>query len=237
MHNVLIGIQARSTSERLPEKCFKMIGDKMMLEHVLDSCKSAASYLNRHTAKTGVAVKVALLVPFRDPIEVKFARKSQIIQGPEHDVLSRYKSAADMTESDYIVRITGDCPLIPAWVISKHIKIAMLNSYDYLSNGNEGIRTSLDGIDCEVISKKLLDYIDDIACEPPDREHVTLMARRDPPSWARMGFVGGSFDFSNIKLSVDTEDDLERVRDEYRRVTEKNSAAERKYGRQSVHRI
>lgn len=237
LKTVLIGVQSRSTSDRLPGKCFEMIGDKMLLDHVLDACKSAAFYLNRHTAKTGVAVKVALLIPFRDRIESEFGRRCQIIQGPEHDVLSRFKSAAEISEANLIVRITGDCPMIPPYLISKHIKLALANGYDYVSNGDENYRTALDGMDCEVISRRMLDYVDATAKTPYDREHVTTLARREPPSWAKMGYVAGFFDFSDVKLSVDTPEDLERVRVHYERLNKKLSGGEKRYGKQYVHRI
>lgn len=235
--NVLIGIQARSTSTRLPAKCFEMIGDRMLLQHVVDRCKSAADYMNRYTYKTGCGVSVALLVPFGDPIAERFRNRALVIEGPENDVLGRYMKAVQQNNPDYIVRVTGDCPLIPSYIISKHIKLALGQEYDYVSNVSEDSRTSIDGHDCEVISRKLLEHLDQTAEPGPDREHVTTLARREPPDWARMGCVIGYFDHSGIKLSVDTQEDLERTRQEYDRVSKRVVAAERRYGKQSVHRV
>lgn len=234
---VLIGIQARSTSRRLPGKCFEMLGDKRLLDHVIDAAKGAANYTNRHTAKSGVLVKVSLLIPFGDPIETEFNRRCNIMHGPENDVLARYKSAADFHEADYVVRVTGDCPLIPPYIIAKHIKLAVMNEYDYVSNSDENSRTSLDGIDCEVMSKKFLNHMHEHAKDPSDREHVTSMGRREPPVWAKLGCVTGFFDQSNIKLSVDTKEDLERVRAEHESLKKRLSDAERRYGKSAVHRV
>lgn len=234
---ILIGIQARSTSKRLPGKCFEMIGDRRLLDHVIDAAKSSAAYMNRHTNKNGVLVKVSLLIPFGDRIESEFKRSCHIVHGPEDDVLTRYKTAADVNEADFIVRVTGDCPLIPSFLISKIIKIGVMNKYDYVSNSDENSRTSLDGVDCEVMSKKLLDYLDENAKDPSDREHVTAMARREPPRWAKMGAVVGYFDQSGIKLSVDTKEDLERVRNEYESLSRRLNDAERRYGRGCIHRV
>jgi len=44
---VVIGIQARSTSTRLPGKIFEMVGNKKALEHVIDKAKSAKDYIQR----------------------------------------------------------------------------------------------------------------------------------------------------------------------------------------------
>lgn len=237
MTSVLIGIQSRSTSTRLPGKCFEMIGQKRLLDHVIDAAKGAANYMNRYTAKSGVLVRVAILIPYGDKIETEFKKRAHIIQGPEDDVLKRYKMAADECEADYIVRVTGDCPLIPPYLISKHIKIAVMNEYDYVSNCDENSRTIIDGVDCEVISKRMLDHLDETATTKADREHVTTKARREPPNWAKRGFVGGFFDHSAIKLSVDTLEDLERVRAEYASLNHRISEAERRYGKQFVHRV
>lgn len=233
---VLIGIQARSTSTRLPRKAFKTIGDKMLLEHVYDACQRAAKYVNKYTLKSNIGVHVALLVPTGDEIEEVF-RRCIIVSGSESDVLSRYVKAAHQFDIDYVVRVTGDCPLIPPYLISKHITLATECEYDYISNAYGDNRTSLDGIDCEVISRKLLDWMNAEATSAYDREHVTTLAKKSPPPWAKMGCVIGFFDHSNIKLSVDTEEDLENVRSEYNSVSKHLSEAEKVFGKQSVHRM
>lgn len=234
---VLIGIQARSTSVRLPNKHVELIDGKRIIDHVLESCKSAADYLNRYAYKNGYETNVALLVPDGDPLADLYAGKFIVIQGSELDVLSRYTKAAAYFEADYIVRITGDCPLIPPFVISKHIVLALKNNYDYVSNVEERFRTTLDGIDCEVMSKRLLEWLDTEAQEAPEREHVTVRARTHKPDWARAGFVTSFFDLSRTKLSVDTPEDLRRVRDEYENIHRKQREAERTFGKDFVHRF
>ncbi len=234
---VLIGIQARSTSKRLPGKCYEPIGSKRLLDHVIDAAKESAAYINLHTARSEILAKVALLIPVGDPIEDEFKNRCHIVSGPEDDVLTRYKLAAEAFKAHFVVRITGDCPLIPSYLISKHITLAVRNNYDYLSNSDELSRTSLDGIDCEVMSKKMLDYMDKAATLGSDREHVTPLARREPPQWAKRGCVVGYFDHSSVKLSVDTKEDLERVRAEYQALSSRLSDAERRYGRGFVHRF
>ncbi len=223
INNVLIGIQARSTSTRFPRKSFAMLGDKPLLQHVIDACKKAAMYENKFSFKKHTLVNVAVLCPFDDEIVPGFKNTCRIIEGPEDDVLTRYVNAAEKTAADYIVRITADCPLIPPYLISKHITSAVVNRHDYLSNVDERLRTSFDGIDCEVISKEALAWLHVNATEPKDREHVTTLLRREPPKWANIGHVVGYIDLSDLKLSVDTPEDLERVKKHYDKI---NSAIE-----------
>lgn len=234
---VLIAIQARSGSTRLPRKAFELIGERRMLDHVIDSCRKAAHYLGTRPSPTKPEVDVALLVPEGDPIGKEFARGVEVVHGPEQDVLSRYYLALERLTPDYIVRITGDCPLIPDFLIAKHITTAIKGRYDYVSNVDEETRTAIDGHDCEVLSARMLGWLHGAAETASDREHVTLLARREPPDWARRGAVLNYHDQSHLKLSVDTAEDLARVREEYERRDVKLYRAERKFGRQSVHRL
>jgi spore coat polysaccharide biosynthesis protein SpsF len=109
MPKVLIGIQARSGSTRLPKKAFEMIGHSRMLDHVIDSCKKASQYIDS-IVRFGVVSEVVVVTPVGDPIVNSFSSRCRIIEGSEADVLSRYAGAVHVFDPDYIVRITGDCP-------------------------------------------------------------------------------------------------------------------------------
>lgn len=237
MDTVLIGIQARSTSERLPRKAHLKILGKPILQHVIDRAKDAASYLNRYSSGNGFNTDVSLLIPLGDEIKGAFKGHCPIIEGDEKDVLSRYVALQASTECDYIVRITGDCPMIPAFLIQKIIKIGMINGHDYVSNvgdDQETNRTSMDGYDCEFLSSRMLKHLDDHATSAEDREHVTALARREMPDWANYGHVMGQADLSGIKLSVDTLEDYERVTAFMELLKAKAVQSVRKYGKQNV---
>lgn len=238
---VLIAIQARSSSSRLPGKCYEIVGQKRMLDRVIDSANSAAHFLNRKVEQTGRFVRTCLVVPEADEIENQFKSKVPIIVGPLNDVLTRYKIAADRFKADYIVRITGDCPLIPDHIISKHITIALSNVYDYVGNSDPDCRTAIDGLDCEVFSSRMLEYLCSNA-EGEDREHVTTLCKRkfadgDLPRTLRMATTIGHLDQSHIKLSVDTAQDLENVRVACESTMKKLSIGIDRYGKQNVHRV
>lgn len=235
MIQVLIGIQARSTSTRLPGKCFEKLGGKRILDHVIDAVLNASHYLNRRSEKTGVYTKALLLIPEGDPIEKEFQRKIPIFKGSELDVLSRYVSSAKEIRADYIVRITADCPLIKPDIISRHVTAALANKYDYLTNAHENYRTSPDGQDCEVMSIRALDYIAKNAESDSDKEHVTTFLKRNPPDWLTAGVVIDRVDFSDIKLSVDTPEDLQEIKKRYERGNQIYERALKTYGKRSVH--
>ncbi len=229
---VLIGIQARSGSSRLPRKAFELIGGKMMLDHVIESCRKAADYVAK---REKIATRVVVLTPEGDPIAKAFSGRCDIVHGPSHDVLARYLVALDRFSPDVMIRITGDCPLIPSYVISRVIALAVQNDYDYIGNGDERFRTSIDGTDCEAISARLLAEAAQQATDPYDREHVTSWIRKSPPEWAKIGAVLNYFDHSDLKLSVDTPDDLARVRVAYDLAADKYHQAIRCFGQRQVH--
>lgn len=208
--NLLIGIQARSTSKRLPNKVNFMLDDTTILNQVLNHVKSCVMFLNEKR-KADIRASFCLLIPEGDPIKDLY-KNIKIIEGPEDDVLSRYMIAMDMFHPDYLVRITGDCPLLPAPLITRNAMIAIEKGYDYVSNVDEKIRTFIDGLDVEVISKKLMYWLNEKARGKEEREHVTLLFRKMYPKEFKVCHLIGFLDLSFLKLSVDTEDDYKLVK-------------------------
>ncbi len=230
-----IGIQARSTSQRFPGKCFELIGKEMLLQHVINRAKGSAGYINANTHRSGILVRVSLLIPQGDEIGKVFRDKAFIIEGEENDVLGRYTKMAERMKSDFVVRITGDCPLIPSSLITKHIQTAVKNGYDYFSNVDESCRTAPDGHDVEVFSKRALDWLG-FTSRGTDREHVTTLFRRETPEWAKVGHIINDMDLSHLKISVDTMEDLERVRQVWSEPETKLKVALEKAGKSNAHR-
>lgn len=214
---IMIGIQARSSSERLPRKVWMEIGTKMMIDKVIDACKSAQQIVTNNQFRDA-KVYVALLVPTGDPLYNHYKQDAHIVEnfhvleGPLDDVLTRYVMAADQLRADYICRVTGDCPMIPPPVITKHIVTAFKGGLDYTSNVFPGIRTEPDGFDCEVLSAKLLDYLHKNAKSQQEREHVTFYLRDFMPHWAKKAQFIGYVNREEHKYSVDTIDDFAAVK-------------------------
>lgn len=239
---VQIGIQARSTSKRLPGKTLFKINDKTLLGHILDAANSCKKEINMRSMSNGMMVKVTVLCPKEDQIAA-FCKNNHIyyLEGPEDDVLARYNRLSHVTNADYIVRLTADCPLVPAYAIQKAIKIAVKNKYDYCSNVDPRFRTYPDGFDIEVISKRAMEWLNENARLKEDREHVTTLLRKEGLSNGfRFGVIIGYIDhsdFSNTKLSVDTEEDLSSVTKHIQSIQSKIDRALSLYGKGSVHRF
>ncbi len=74
------------------------------------------------------------------------------------------------TKKDIIVRITSDCPLIDCTMMEKVIDMYINEDYDYVSNRIN--RTVPVGLDVEVFSFELLEYMYINAKEDFEKEHV-----------------------------------------------------------------
>lgn len=207
---VLIAVQARSTSERLPNKWKVLINGQTVMDRVIGAIQSSASYINN--GRGDVQAQTCLVVPFGDEIAKKHGHHITVFEGPEDDVLQRYHNASESINCDYVVRITGDCPMIPAFVITKHILTAEKHGFDYVTNTRDNIRTCPDGHDVEVISKRLLRWCHETATAPSDREHVTTFIKSNMPDWATEANIISYTDDSHLKLSIDTSEDVEFVR-------------------------
>lgn len=133
------------------------------------------------------------------------------IRGSEEDVLSRYYDAALESKADIIIRITSDCPLISPSIIDQIITTFLQNSprYDYVSNTIE--RTYPRGFDTEVFSFNALEQSYRQGIEHLYREHVTTYILRNPTQF-QIKNVKYKSDLSKYRLTVDTEEDYELIR-------------------------
>lgn len=229
---ILIAIQARSNSTRFPKKIYEHIGSLRVLDHVITQAKSTAEHVSKYASIIKKRAQVAVLHPAGDDELVRAFRTSAdiFIAGDEKDVLSRYVTAQRMTDADYVVRLTSDCPLILDFVIAKHINVAVHNKYDYVSNVEEACRFVADGFDCEILSRKALAWLDANAKTPEDREHVTSAIRRERPSSLSQAFISMKIDTSRMKMSIDTKEDLDRMREYFHEREHKMTVARRLFG-------
>lgn len=239
---VLIAIQARSTSTRFPRKIFASTKGKRMLDMVIDSARKTAQHVSRHS-RVKIQSKVAVLHPTNDDEIVRSFRADDVIflGGPEHDVLTRYVDAQKATAADFVVRLTSDCPLSLDYMISKHINLATIYSYDYVNNIDEQCRFVADGFDVEVLSARALDWLNANSKTPDDREHVTLAIRKAFPKQLAKAFVYAKVATASkhlgSKMSVDTQEDLDRVNSYLHELEYWTELAEMRYGKQHVYAL
>ena len=205
-HLVMI-IQARMTSSRLPEKVLADICGKPSLQIMLERISMSTS--------VGKVVVATTINTSDDPI-VKLCNKLgyKTFRGDEFDVLGRILQAAESENAEVVVRLTADCPMIDPGVIDEVVTTFSINNHDYLSNTIE--RTYPDGLDVEVMSINALREAHKKAVAPFLREHVTpYISGKRPDLGAgdfRIDQIRFAADFSHIRWTLDTKEDLQRIR-------------------------
>jgi spore coat polysaccharide biosynthesis protein SpsF len=144
--------------------------------------------------------------------------KSQDIpcyRGSDWDVLDRFHAAATilMGRPDTIIRICSDNPLLSYLVTDEVIRNYLSSGKEYFSNSNQEPDFLEDGFDVEVFSFSALEQAWKEARLLSEREHVCPYIKRHFLSgWMRTD------ERYNHKLSVDTIEDLEAVREIFRRL-------------------
>ena len=191
-------IQARTRSERLPNKVLKEIENLPMICHIINRVKKA---------KNIDQIILATSNTDTDKILLDIAKKFKIIgfAGEEKDVLDRFYNAAIAYAANPIVRITGDCPLVDPILLDKMVEFYQANDYDYMSNTIE--RTFPDGLDIEIFSSEVLKISNKEAKWLSEREHVTPYILKNQNDFRVYNYKNKQ-NLSNLRWCVDEEDDL-----------------------------
>ncbi len=212
-------VQARLGSTRFPRK-------------VLEEVRPGLTVLDCVVQRLRLAERlhdVVVAVPEMDEELRQFVKDRgwTLSSGSEDDVLNRYYEAARQQGADPVVRVTSDCPLVDPSLVNTMVEQFegswqhVAGGMDYLSNNLEW--TFPHGLDVEVFSFKALRRCNEDA-GPEEREHVTTRMRTG------VGYVARNFRFNMqclnrielamvfaSRLTVDFPEDLELVREIYKR--------------------
>lgn len=192
-------VQARFGSRRLPGKAVKPLAGQPMLAHVL-----------RRAAAIGFPAVLATSDQPRDDALVKVGERVgvPVVRGSESDVLQRVLDAAVAARARIVMRVTGDCPLLCVDVAQEVVRLyCRTGVYAWNDTARSGWP---DGLDVEVFPVGALHDAAQAATDTDEREHVTLWLRRHRPRQVAMLPCGE--DWSRVKLSVDSQEDFDRVR-------------------------
>ncbi|MCU4974987.1 hypothetical protein OB955_19935 [Halobacteria archaeon AArc-m2/3/4] len=93
------------------------------------------------------------------------------IRGSETDVLERFERAVERYDTDVLVRVTADCPLLSPAVLDRVVEHLDEATADYSLNILD--RTFPRGLDVEAFTATSFATVCEEATEPHHREHVT----------------------------------------------------------------
>lgn len=198
--------QARTGSTRLPGKVLKEIGGKSLLQIHLDRLKNCKNISEIIVATT---VNEEDNVIFDKAIEWGYTAS----RGSESDVLDRFYQSVKDKKTDWIVRVTSDCPLIDPVLVDEVITFVQANNKDY--GANILVENFPDGQDIEVFKFSALEKAWKEANLQSEREHVTPYIRNNSDYKGGALFSAVNYpcesDFSKVRMTVDESRDFDLI--------------------------
>jgi spore coat polysaccharide biosynthesis protein SpsF len=197
-------IQARSGSTRLPRKVLAEVLGRPILAVLFDRLRGAKAVDEFVVATTDQPQDSAIA-------DLAAAEGFACYRGSEDDVLDRFYQAANLHHADVIVRLTGDNPLVDAelvdWIVGQFREASPPIENAALSP-EAGFPHGLGG---EIFTMQALELAWRDCLDPAWREHVTAFIYQHPELFRRVK-LGCEPDYSHLRVSVDTPEDLELVR-------------------------
>ncbi len=204
--NTVAIIQARMGSSRLPGKVLRDIGGQPMLYRVVVRA--------RHAQTVGRVVVATTTDAGDDPVETFCNEQGfPVFRGDPFDVLDRYYQAALTHNAETVVRLTADCPLLDPAEIDRTVLAFLDAGVDFAANRlpPPWKRTTPIGMDTEVVTMVALTRAWREATAKYAREHVMPYLYEEPGRFKTL-LVDHIPDWGDLRLTVDTPEDLELIR-------------------------
>ncbi len=199
-------IQARCSSSRLPGKVLKPLAGRPMIWHIVERARAC---------RLVDQVVVATSTEPSDDALAEFCKSEAIpcYRGNLTNVLSRYLEVLHRHPHDYVVRITGDCPLIHPPLIDRQIEV--LSEHDGDMVWIQQSASILEGQG--VHSSRSIWAVAEQSSHPDDLEHVgSRFFSEHPELFRRVGLeIPPEFTGKRWRITVDEQADYELMADLY----------------------
>ncbi|RZD44667.1 MAG: acylneuraminate cytidylyltransferase [Thaumarchaeota archaeon] len=198
---VIVIIQARMGSTRLPGKVLKIIEGKPLLEHQID-------FLKQSELSDQIIIATTTLLEDNKIEDLANRINITCFRGNRDDVLERYYKCAKKFKGDLIVRITADNPLVEPTLVDKIIQLAINSKCDFATNMIK--QTYPLGYLVEVFPFNILENLYLNQKDPLTREHVTYHIKRNPTLYNIQNYsLPQEIAHPEWRLAVDEEKDFE----------------------------
>jgi spore coat polysaccharide biosynthesis protein SpsF len=205
MPNIIAINQARTGSTRLPNKVLYPILGKPLIYHMMTRSLRASSLNEVVVATTTFPADDVLIDLCNEYHWSSFRDKS----ANHSDLLGLYYKCATEHKADVVVRITSDNPMLDPEIIDLVVGKFLESKVDYANNADP--LSYPNGLFAEVMSYDILKRCNEEDHNPAWREHVTQYIRKQPEKF-RVLNVQSPVDYSHMRWTVDTPQDLEFVR-------------------------
>lgn len=199
---IILIIQARMGSTRLPGKILKPLGMTTVLDYDVTRCRQINQVQD---------VIVATSTLEQDEPIVEWCEENGVtcFRGSEDDVLSRYYECAKAYAPDYVIRVTSDCPFIDYHLGNQVVQVMEDNPSDIVLLQGALPR----GLAIEMVSFQALEYMYHYGKEHRHREHVTYYAYEYPERFkAAYCKIPESLQHPELRITLDTPEDYELLK-------------------------
>jgi spore coat polysaccharide biosynthesis protein SpsF len=204
---VVIIVQARMSSSRLPGKVLLPILGKSLLCRMIERLKMIA-----HQAQIVIATSCE---KEDDIIEAESAAMGvPCFRGSLNNLLDRHYQTAKKYNADIVLKIPSDCPLIDPRIIDQVLNFYFDHpgEYDFVSNLHPA--TFPDGNDVEIMTSACLEKTWQEATRQLELEHTTPYIWENPEKF-RIGNVlyntGKDYSMSH-RFTIDYQEDYEFIK-------------------------
>jgi spore coat polysaccharide biosynthesis protein SpsF len=210
MERVVASIEARMRSSRLPGKVLLDIHGAPSLGRLLHRLRRARSLDGIVLATTTSPLDDAL-------VEWAKSEDLPVFRGSEDDVLARVVGAHEQMNTDVIVEICGDCPLLDPEVVDLCVEAFRGNDTDVVSTVREPSLPQ--GVDAQVFRLSALKEVERTVSDPAVREHVSLYFYEHPERYRIHHFSAPErWRRPELRLQLDYPEDLALIRAVYERL-------------------
>ena len=203
-----IFIQAREKSERFPEKILQKICGKSIVTLMLERIEKIQNIDNIFLITGPKESNKQVISEFkRNGIEY--------FSGSEQNILDRFYHAAKLFDSENIIRLTGDNPLLDFNIINDGIQIFLDSKYDILSNNRK--KTYPLGLNFEIFSNYTLEKSWEMVSEKFSKQRDFLKTFIPPTAFMLENKNFKNFDLtykkniSTIRLTLDYFEDFQLI--------------------------
>jgi len=199
---MIIFIQARMSSQRLPGKVLKTIANLPILGWTIKRLK----FLDEPKI-----VVITSTHSSDDPIiEYCETQKVATFRGSLNNVVLRFKKACEHFSEKNFIRICADSPFIDHRLIKIGISKYQQNSHDIVTNVLN--RSFPKGQSVEILNLNLLNKLITIPnINSEDLEHVTKFFYRNANQFSICSFEHSHNKYKDLQLSIDTMHDFKKA--------------------------
>lgn len=208
MNRILLVVQARIASTRLPGKVLLPLAGEPLLAQMFERVTAASTPVE--------AVVATTVSPADDAIAALCRRRGiDVMRGHPTDLLDRHFQAGLLAKADVVVKIPSDCPLVDPGVVDRVLSAWVEAPCDYASNLHPA--SYPDGNDVEVMTMAALERAWLGARQPHEREHTTPYFWEEPGRFAvrNVTWETGRDLSASVRLTIDYPEDYALIQAVY----------------------